>query len=71
MSNIAQYAKTIAALIGAILTSVSAVLPVVPLWVTIVLAVASAVAVFAIPNAPTDRQKQDAALPTAGVVGTE
>lgn len=53
-----QYAKTIAALIGAVLTSVSAVLPVVPLWLTVVLAVATAIAVFVVPNAATPEQKQ-------------
>lgn len=61
MGNILQYTKTLAALIGAVLTSVSAVLPVVPVWVTIVLAVASAVAVFAFPNAVTEQQKEDVA----------
>lgn len=54
--RVAQYAKFIAALIGAVLTSVSAVLPEVPLWLTISLAVASAVAVFAVPNSLTESQ---------------
>jgi len=59
MENILQYAKTIAAFLGAVLTSVSAVIPDAPLWLTITLAVLSAVAVFAIPNAPTKMQKKE------------
>lgn len=59
MYQIAQYAKTIAALVGAVLTSVSAALPEVPLWLTITLAVATAVAVFVFPNAPTDQQREE------------
>lgn len=55
----AQYVKTYAALIGAILTSVSAVLPESPLWLTITLAIASAVAVFAFPNEITDAQRAE------------
>lgn len=58
MLRIAQYAKFIAALVGAILTSVASVLPVVPQWVTITLAIASAVAVFVIPNEITDSQAE-------------
>ena len=61
MRDILQYAKTIAALIGAILTSVSASLPEVPLWVTITLAVASAVAVFVVPNEVTEKQREEVA----------
>jgi hypothetical protein len=59
MTNILQYAKTIAALLGAILTSVSASIPETPLWVTIALAIASAVAVFAVPNAVTPAQRDE------------
>ena len=61
MTNILQYAKTIAALLGAILTSVSASLPEVPLWVTITLAIASAVAVFVVPNEVTEKQREELA----------
>jgi len=53
MKNILQYAKTIAALVGAVFTSVAATIPDAPLWVTITIAVATAIAVFAIPNQST------------------
>lgn len=56
MQQIMQYAKTIAALLGAILTSVIAVIPDAPIWLTIALAVSTAVAVFVVPNAPTPKQ---------------
>lgn len=54
MYKILQYAKAIAALIGAVLTSVIVILPEVPLWLAIVSAVVTAVAVYAIPNASLD-----------------
>lgn len=69
-----QYAKTIAALIGAVLTSVSAALPEVPLWLTVTLAVVTAVAVFVVPNAPTPEQKERViteAVATGEVIPTE
>ena len=59
MNNIFQYAKTIAALFFAVLTSVSASLPEVPLWVTIALAITGAVSVFVVPNAPTNLQREE------------
>ena len=46
-----EYAKAIAALLGAILTSVIVVLPEVPMWLAIVSAIVTAVAVYAVPNA--------------------
>lgn len=59
MNKIFQYAKTIAALIGAILTSVSAVIPDAPLWLTVALAIATAVSVFVVPNEVTDTQRKE------------
>lgn len=54
MREILTYAKSIAALLGAVLTSVIVILPEVPLWLAIVSAVVTAVAVYAIPNASGD-----------------
>lgn len=44
------YAKALAALLGAVLTSVMVVLPEVPLWLVVVTTVATAVAVYTVPN---------------------
>lgn len=46
-----EYAKAIAALLGAVLTSVIVTLPEVPLWLAIVSAAVTAVAVYVVPNA--------------------
>lgn len=51
MKQILAYAKAIAALLGAVLTSVIVILPEVPLWLAIVSAVVTAVAVYVVPNA--------------------
>ena len=59
MTNILQYAKTFAALAFAVLTSISAAIPEVPLWVTIALAISGAVSVFVVPNAVTPLQREE------------
>lgn len=56
MNKFFQYAKAIAGLIGAVLTSVAAAIPDAPLWLVVALSVASAIAVYAVPNAITDQQ---------------
>lgn len=62
MYKILEYAKSIAALLGAVLTSIIVILPEVPLWLAIVSAVVTAVAVYAIPNAsPADAQGEHVA----------
>lgn len=57
MNVILQHLKTVAALIGAVLTSVMAILPEAPLWLKITTAVVSAIAVYALPNQLTDAQR--------------
>ncbi len=55
MSKLSPYAKFVVALVGAALTAAQATLPLTPTqhaWVTIGLAVVSAVAVYTVPNAP-------------------
>ena len=61
MYKILEYAKSIAALLGAVLTSIIVILPEVPLWLAIVSAVVTAVAVYAIPNASPDAQGEHVA----------
>ena len=56
-----KYAKAIAALIGAVLTSVIVTLPEVPLWLAVVSSIVTAVAVYAIPNASADAQGEHVA----------
>lgn len=51
MRKILESAKAIAALVGAILTSVIMTLPDVPLWLAVVSSVVTAIAVYVIPNA--------------------
>lgn len=55
--KILEYAKSIAALLGAVLTSVIVVLPEVPLWLAIASAAITAVAVYAVPNADPEEGK--------------
>lgn len=54
--SILQYSKSIAGLVGFVLTSVAAALPDVPLWLVITIAAATAVSVWAVPNTITDGQ---------------
>lgn len=61
MTKILEYAKGIAALVGAVLTSVIVVLPEVPLWLAVVSSIVTAVAVYAIPNAQPDVQGEHVA----------
>lgn len=49
-----KYAKTIAALVGAVLTSVIVTLPEVPVWLAVVSSIVTAIAVYVIPNATGD-----------------
>ena len=53
------YAKAYAAALLSALTTLSAVLDAVPQWVTIVVALLSAPAVFAVPNLDPNAEKQD------------
>lgn len=57
MDSILTYSKGIAAIIGTILTAAAAVLPEVPLWLKIAIAVVTAIGVIAIPNVPSQATK--------------
>lgn len=50
MRKVLAYAKALAGFVGAILTSVIVMLPEIPLWLAIVSAVVTAVAVYVVPN---------------------
>jgi hypothetical protein len=59
-SKLAEYAKLIAALIGAAVTSFSTLIPAdwSP-WATAIAAFLTAVAVLLVPNAPTEQQRAE------------